>query len=429
MTAYQVEPLAGPLAAVVEVPGSKSVANRALVCAALAAGESQLDGVPPGDDTAAMLDCLQLLGLRVSATGRLDSVSVHGVGSPHDFRPGPTTLPTRLAGTTSRFLTALAASGPGPYTIDGLPPLRRRPMTPLHDALVALGAHVQPGEQWGHLPVTVSGPLGNASGEASVVDVRGDVSSQYITALMLVGPTLAGGLVIRLTTPLVSGSYLGITAAVMAAFGVDGVDIGDDIVVIPAGNYQPIRHQIEPDASSASYPLAAAAIAGGTVHVSGLTRASLQGDAQFARLLSDMGCDVLVNDRGTTVTREGPLRGLDVDLVDMSDLVPTLAVVAPFADTATTIRGVGFIRDKESDRLGDLCTELRRAGVDIVETDDGVIVRPGAPTGAHFDTHHDHRLAMSLALLGLVVPGVEIDDPGVVSKSWPGFWQMLEDLG
>ncbi|MCU1360802.1 MAG: aroA [Ilumatobacteraceae bacterium] len=424
MSGYHVEPIGQPLAAVVQVPGSKSVANRALICAALADGESQLDGLAPGDDTSAMLDCLQLLGVGIGSTGRDDSVSVRGVGSPGALRAGPLTLPTRLAGTTSRFLSALAATGPGPYTIDGLPPLRSRPMTPLHDALAALGASVTPGEQWGHLPVTVAGPLG----AWSTVEIRGDVSSQYISALMLIAPTLPDGLRIRLTTPLVSRSYLGITAAVMAVFGVDGVSVGGDLVVVPPGAYRPARYRIEPDASSASYPLAAAAIVCGTVHVPGLTAASLQGDARFAAVLGQMGCDVIVNDRGTTVTREGPMRGIDIDMTDLSDLVPTLAVVAPFAHTATTIEGVGFIRHKESDRLADLCTELRRAGIDAVPHDDGLTVQPGAPGSAHFQTHHDHRLAMALSLLGLVAPGIVVDDPGVVSKSWPGYWRMLEDL-
>jgi 3-phosphoshikimate 1-carboxyvinyltransferase len=421
---YLVDTLVEPLSAVVDVPGSKSVANRALVCAALADGVSEIDGVAPGDDTAAMIDGLQLLGVGVRATGRLDSVAVHGVGAPSALRAGPVTLPTRLAGTTSRFLTALAATGPGPYTIDGLPTLRARPMTPLHEALRSLGADVQAGESWGHLPVTVSGPLG----AVDTVSIRGDVSSQYITALMLIAPTMTGGLRIQLTTPLVSRSYLHITAAVMASFGVGGVDVGDDAVTVPEGRYRPTSYRVEPDASSASYPLAAAAIAGGTVHVPGLTAASLQGDARFAQVLGDMGCDVVVSDRGTTVTRDGHLRGLDIDMVDLSDLVPTLAVVAPFAHTPTTIRGVGFIRGKESDRLGDLCAEFRRGGIDATETADGVVIRPGAPHGALFRTHHDHRLAMALALWGLVVPGVEIDDPGVVTKSWPGYWHVLEDL-
>lgn len=416
----QVRAILEPLSAVVHVPGSKSVANRVLVCAALADGTSRLGGVAPGDDTAAMLDCLRALGVEVGVEG--DHVVIVGTGG--RFADGDRALHARLAGTTSRFITAVAALAPGPCVVDGLPPLRTRPMTPLHDALRQLGAGVEPSETWGHLPVTMRGPLRRGG----VVSISGDVSSQYITALMLIGPLLDGGLRIELTTPLVSRSYLGITAAVMASFGVDGVVVGDDVVEVPAGRYAPTDYHVEPDASSAGYPLAAAAIVGGTVHVPGLTSSSLQGDARFAGLLAEMGCDVVVNARGTTVTREGPLRGIEVDMIDLSDLVPTLAVVAPFAHTATVIRGVGFIRSKESDRLGDLCAELRRAGVHATETDDGLVVQPGPPHGARLGTHHDHRLAMSFALLGLYVDGIEVEDPAVVSKSWPEYWDMLENL-
>lgn len=420
---HRVAAVDGPLATVVEVPGSKSVANRALVCAALADGRSRIERVAPGDDTAAMLDCLALLGVQVGVAGDGDLVVVDGCNG--SLAGGPGTLPTRLAGTTSRFVTAMAALADGPFTIDGLPPLRARPMTPLHDALQSLGASVVPGEAWGHLPVTVAGPLRTGG----TVSIRGDVSSQYITALMLIGPYLAGGVRIELTTPLVSRSYLGITAAVMASFGVAGVIVGESAVTVPEGRYVATDYAVEPDASSASYPLAAAAIVGGTVHVPGLSAgSSLQGDARFADVLGEMGCDVVSTSSGTTVTREGPLRGISIDMVDLSDLVPTLAVVAPFAHTATTITGVGFIRGKESDRIGDLCAELRRCGVAAEELPDGLRILPGMPHAATVETHHDHRLAMSLALMGLVVDGIEIADPEVVSKSWPGYWSMLEDL-
>jgi 3-phosphoshikimate 1-carboxyvinyltransferase len=423
---HLVHSLSGPLSAVVSVPGSKSVANRALVCASLADGVSELTGVPGGDDTEAMLDCLQLLGVGIGRHSRRvvgsGEVSVAGglLGRPVEH----VTLSTRLAGTTSRFVTALAALGRVPITIDGLAPLRSRPMTPLHDALVAMGATVVAGDSWGHLPVTVTGPVV----PSGPVAVRGDVSSQYITALMLIAPCIPGGLHITLTTPLVSRSYLGITAAVMAAFGVDQIDIGEHDVVVAEGQYRPTTYAVEPDASSASYPLAAAAIVGGTVHVPHLTAGSLQGDARFAVLLGEMGCDVVVNQRGTTVSRDGHLRGIDIDMSDLSDLVPTLAVVAAFAHTSTRIRGVGFIRAKESDRIGDLCRELRAAGIKASELDDGLVIEPGPPHPAVLSTHHDHRLAMAFGLLGLAVDGIEVTDPDVVNKSWPGYWDMLEDL-
>jgi 3-phosphoshikimate 1-carboxyvinyltransferase len=421
MEVYRVAPISAPLDAVVSVPGSKSIANRALVCAALADGESTLVGVPDGDDTEAMIDCLRVLGLAVERTD--DEVRI--TGGVASFRKGPLTLPTRLAGTTSRFVTALAVLGPGPYTVDGAGPLRRRPMAPLHTALAAMGAEVTALEVEGHLPVTVSGPLDVTIEE---VQLRGDVSSQYLTALMLIAPYMPSGLRFVLTTPLVSRPYVRITAAVMEAFGVRGVEVGDRIITVPPGSYAPCRYEVEPDASSAGYPLAAAAICGGRVRVPGLSARSVQGDAGFCHVLARMGCDVSQDDSGTTVSRTGPLRGIDIDMVDLSDLVPTLAVVAAHAQTSTAIHGVGFIRNKESDRIGDLCAELRRAGIDAIEDRDGLVVHPSRPRAATLGTHHDHRLAMSFALLGLGASGVVVEDPDVVAKSWPDFWSMIEAL-
>ncbi|MGB8860052.1 MAG: 3-phosphoshikimate 1-carboxyvinyltransferase [Ilumatobacteraceae bacterium] len=421
MDVYRVAPLSAPIDAVIEVPGSKSVASRALVCAALAEGESVLQGVPDGDDTEAMLDCLRALGLETERAG----AEVRIAGGRRTFRRGPVTLPARLAGTTSRFVTALAALGPGPYTIDGYPPLRNRPMAPLHDALVAMGVQVRPTEGWGHLPVTVQGPADITLDEVSL---RGDVSSQYLTALMLIAPYFPEGLRFVLTTPLVSRPYIRITAAVMEAFGVPGVELGDRIITVPPGRYTAREYTIEPDASSAGYPLAAAAICGGKVRVPGLTNRSLQGDATFCHVLARMGCVVVQDESGTTVSRYGPLHGIAINMIDLSDLVPTLAVVAAFADSPTDIHGVSFIRNKESDRLSDLCAELRIAGIDAVDNADGLIVHPSSAHTATLATHHDHRLAMAFALLGLGASGIIVEDPDVVSKSWPDFWTMIESL-
>lgn len=408
-----------PPDAVVAVPGSKSIANRALVCAALAVGRSELTNVPDGDDTMAMLACLRELGLDTELVG--DRVVIDGIGT--DWSPVPRVLHAGLAGTTSRFVTALAALGSGPVTIDGQPPLRRRPFGPLHEALRQLGVSVSPGEVFGHLPATVQGPPTGGR-----VTMPGDVSSQYVTALMLVGPYLPGGLALRLTSELVSRPYVELTASVMSWFGIEGVAVGAELVVVEPGAYRPADVVVEPDASSASYPLAIAAVTGGTITIDGLGTSALQGDATFADLLARMGCTVERTDRTVTVTGPGELRGIDADMADVSDLVPTLAVLAAFATTPTRIGGVGFIRDKESDRLGDLALELRRAGVDVDETPDGLEVRPSRAHGARLGTHHDHRLAMAFAVLGSAVDGVEVEDPDVVSKSWPGFWSMLDGL-
>lgn len=415
----RVPTLTGPVDATVTVPGSKSIANRVLVCAALADGPSAVANVPGGDDTRAMLACLRELGLDVELDA--DRVAVNGVGT--DWPSQPATLFAGLAGTTSRFVTALAALGSSPITVDGHPPLRARPFGPLHEALRQLGVDVTSGEAFGDLPATITGPP-----RGGRVSVRGDVSSQYVTALMLVGPYLPGGLAITLTSALISRPYVDLTAAVMSWFGHDDVDITQTSIRVGPGRYLPTDVTVEPDASSASYPLAIAAVRGGVVAVPGLGVGALQGDARFADLLAQMGCSIDRTDGAVSVA--GPVvNGVDVDMADISDLVPTLAVVAAFAESPTHIGGVGFIREKESDRLGDLSRELRTAGVDIDETDDGLEIRPSASRlrSARLATHHDHRLAMAFGVLGSMVPGIDVEDPDVVSKSWPDYWTMLDE--
>jgi 3-phosphoshikimate 1-carboxyvinyltransferase len=424
---YRVRRADGPVIAEVRVPPSKSIVNRALICAALAEGTSEIIGVAPGDDTASMIDCLQRLGcgigVRVDDGERIADV----IGTGGLLAPGPMTLDAGLAGTTSRFVTALTALGSGEYTIDGAPPLRERPMGPLHDSLAALGARVEPGERAGHLPVTVEGPLRTAD----AVVMPGDVSSQYVSAMMLIGPYVPGGLKLWLSSGLVSRPYLEITRSVMAAFGVTDVELRERHVTVGPGEYCATDYRVEPDASSASYPLAAAAMVGGAVSVRGLGTDSVQGDARFVEVLESMGCLVTAGAHDTVVMRrrDTPLRGVEVDMADISDLVPTLAVVATQAVTPTRITGVGFIRSKESDRLGDLAAELRKTGALVTVEPDGLLIEPtDLLHGAQLDTHHDHRLAMAFGLLGLVVDGIEIRDPAVVSKSWPSFWDELASI-
>lgn len=427
MSVKLVRPAEGPVIADVVVPPSKSIANRALICAALADGESELVGLAPGDDTQAMIACLDALGIPIGVHQRDGRTVATVIGSGGRLPVGPITLNTRLAGTTSRFVTALAALGPGPYLIDGEPPLRSRPMGPLHDSLHSLGAVLEPGETWGHLPVTVSGPVGGAD----ALMMPGDVSSQYVTALMLIAPMIRSGIRLGLSTELVSRPYVEITKSVMTSFGVDDVEVGARRIHVAEGVYEPTVYEVEPDASSASYPLAAAAMVGGAVSVRGLGRESLQGDASFVDVLERMGCLVTVSARDTVVMRrrDTPLRGIEVDMTDISDLVPTMAVIATQATTPTHITGVGFIRAKESDRLGDLAAELAKTGADIVVEDDGLLITPTDTLhGARLDTHHDHRLAMAFGILGLVVSGIEVADPDVVTKSWPDFWDTLDGI-
>lgn len=417
----QVHPLNREVDAVVVVPGSKSIANRALICAALANGVSTLINCPEGDDTSAMIENLKLLGATIDVHPEKVMVS-----SSIDFgRSQSLTLNAKLAGTTSRFLTAVSALVDAPTTVTGDEKLTLRPMGDLHRALQSIGADLQ-GPTPGHIPVTIQGSLQMRS----EVELSATISSQFSSAILLIAPLLSHGLILNLVGDVVSQPYIEMTISVMREFGAQ-VDVQSPrkIVVHPV-RYRGTNFTIEPDASSASYPLAIAAVVGGTVKIEGLGNSSMQGDAQFASLLAQMGCDVTMTATSTIVHRENgiSLKGIDVNLKDMSDLVPTVAAVAVFASTPTVIRGVSFIRLKESNRIDDLVHELETVGVTVLATEDGMIIQPSLPRSGNIDTHHDHRLAMAFCVIGLGGTGVSIGDPGVVSKSWPSFWRFVESL-
>lgn len=424
-----VEPIGHPIDATVAVPGSKSLTNRALVCAALAEGTSVIEGALFADDTEAMSGALRSLGAVIDADATLQRVTVAGTGGA--LRPGPIDLDLRMSGTTSRFVLPVVALGQGRYHLDGAPSLRARPIGPTLAAVRSLGALVEEHGRPGHLPVTVVAPGDLAGGR---VAVAGDTSSQFVSGLLLAGPYLRGGIDIVVSTELVSQPYVDMTLATMAACGVEVArkrsgPAGAPVLHVPAAVYRAAEHRVEPDASTASYFLAAAALCGGRVTVDGIGRGSLQGDAGFADVLERMGATVERAAGSTTVIGTGGLRGLgDVDLSDMPDMAQTLAVVAAFADGPTRVRGVGFIRGHETDRIAAVVRELGRCGIDAVAEDDGFVVRPGTPQPARFETYDDHRMAMSFALVGLRVPGIEIADPSCVGKTFPGFWDALESL-
>ncbi len=423
--ALAVEPLRGRLDATVVVPGSKSFTNRALVVAALAGGRSTLEGALLADDTTAMVRALVALGIPVRHHPETATIVVDGVSGL--VPPGPAELDARLSGTTTRFLLPLLALGRGRYRLDGSPPLRARPMGLLVDALRTLGASVEEEDEAdpGHLPVTVV-----ADGlEGGTVCIPGDVSSQFVSALLLSGPAMARGIRVEVEGHLVSRPYLDVTAATMAAFGVTIERAGTSTFAVAPGAYRAGRYRIEPDASAASYFFAAAALCGGRVRVPGLGRSSVQGDLAFVDVLEAMGARVRRDASGTEVEGVGELSGVDVDLGDCSDTAQTLAVVAPFASSPTRVRGIGFIRRKETDRIAAVVTELRRCGIRAEELDDGFVVHPGLPRPARIRTYDDHRMAMSFALLGLRAPGIEIADPGVVAKTFPAYFEALAGLG
>ena len=420
MSVMSFQPPDGLLNASISVPGSKSIANRALICALLAEGESRITGLPDGDDTAVILDVLDQMK-------RLTRVENGVIVSGSRIVKLPGIIDAQLAGTSSRFLTAVACLGANTCVIDGAAPLRSRPMADLHDALVAIGAHIVPLGDPGHLPVSVE--AGQVLGGR--ISIRGDVSSQFISALMLIGPMLDDGLFIDIVGDLVSRSYVEMTAAVMKNFGAT-VNVGDAEIVISSSGYVPCEYWVEPDFSSAAFPLAALALRQGSIRIPGVMQASLQGDAEIGNILSAMGCSLSVT-KGTYALRRGEmtLSGITVNMADCSDLVPAMAVAMLFANSQSQISGVGFIRKKESDRLGDLAHELRKIGAEIEVQVDGLLIQPLlTPQPAVLDTHHDHRLAMAFSLLALAIPGVEISNPGVVSKSWPSYFiDMAPILG
>jgi len=418
-------PVDGPLDADVTVPGSKSITNRALVCAALAGGTSTLRGALSADDTDAMAAILTELGvtIRRGTDGDDTTWSVTGCGGRP--RASEAVLDVRQSGTTARFIPPVLALGAGVYAVSAHPQMQARPMDATFDALAALGATVAPDGEPGHLPALVV--PGERRGGA--VAVPGDASSQFLSGLLLAGPCFDHGLTVQVTTEAVSRPYLDLTVAVMEAFGaVVSRPDPSTFVVAPTG-YRATDHRIEPDASAASYPLAAAAVCGGRVRVRGLGSGALQGDAGFADLLAEMGAQVRRDDDGTEVRAErGSLRGGRFDLTHLSDTAPTLACVAPFATDEVVVTGIGFIRRKEIDRVAAVAGELTRCGIDATEDDDGWTIRPGTPRPAVVQTYEDHRMAMSFSLLGLAADGISIAGPGCVAKTFPGWWDLVEQL-
>ena len=420
MTRLFLSPTTGELSAIISVPGSKSIANRALICAMLADGDSRLIGIPSGDDTNVIVSVLTELGMLTKIATNDVVVS----GSRKVRLPG--IVDAQLAGTSSRFLTALAALSESTTIIDGADALRTRPMSDLHVALGELGADVIPLGESGHLPVSVS--IGQMVG--GEISINGDVSSQFISALMLIAPVLPRGLSISVVGPLVSRSYVEMTARVMSEFGVPVV-IEDSRITVNQSLYRACEYVIEPDYSSAAFPLAAIVLKPGEVRIPYLATSHLQGDSAIVVILEKMGVECSTDGDDIVVRRSASsvLKPLSMDMSDCSDLVPVVATVCAVIPGESHITGVGFIRNKESDRLGDLAAELSKAGAVCDVTDDGMVVRGGTPLHpAIFDTHHDHRLAMALSLLSLPTGECTINDPNVVSKSWPSFFTDMAPI-
>jgi 3-phosphoshikimate 1-carboxyvinyltransferase len=413
----EIVPLQHPPKASVAVPGSKSVTNRVLLISALASGESEIIGPLIADDTEAMIDAAAALGAKIEVGS--NAISVAGVGG---AIPSTGSVFARRSGTTARFVAPVLALSPGPWVLDGDDQLAARPMEDLYRSLEAIGASVDRPVGGRSLPVEIRGPIGG-----SAVSISGATTSQFLSGLLLAGPVAPGGLSISVDGALKSKPYVDLTIGVMRHFGAQ-VEEARSSYEVAAGGYAGRSITVEPDASTASYFYAAAAITGGRVRVEGLSRSSVQGDIAFVDYLEQMGAIVRDDGRSIAVEGSGPLTGIILDASDTTDIVPTLAVVAALATTRTHIMGIGFARAKESDRVGGLVTELRRCGVRATEEPDGIVIEPSTPHGARVCTYSDHRMAMAFAVLGLVVPGIELDEPECVAKTFPDFFEVLDQL-
>lgn len=416
-----------PLRAQITVPGSKSLTNRALLLSALASGETALENVLFSDDSRHFAASLSQLGFSLEMEETAQRARVRGLGGEIPARQAELFIGN--AGTAARFLSAFLTLGQGEFTLDGDSRMRERPIDDLTRALNDLGAdilHLQDP----HCPPLRLRAAGLPGGETRL---RGDVSSQFLSALLMTAPRARGAVRIELSTPLSSRPYVRMTLALMAAFGVSLPQEPEQIFALTPQPYRsPGRYFIEPDASAASYFFAAPALLGGSVCVRGLTRSSLQGDLAFLDVLTEMGCAVTQTGQGLQVSGPcGSLRGVDVDMRDFSDTAQTLAAIAPFASSPTRIRGIASARRKETDRIAALCAELTRLGARVEEHSDGLTIYPASrlvPT--QVKTYNDHRMAMSFALTALRLPGLTLENPACVSKTFPSFfaaWQsMLE---
>lgn len=446
----------GPVSGSVRPPGSKSLTNRALVCAAFADGASTLVGTLRSEDTAVMIESLQKIGVAVDVSdgGRTLRVQPNDRSSMIHGSEEPIEMFIANSGTTVRFLVAALSAAGGRYRLSGVTRMHQRPIQDLSDAIASVIDGTLATESEGGCPPVL---IDSAGWKRRSLSVGGNVSSQYLSGLMMAAPIALAhndrsnkndesSVRIAVNGELVSLPYVQMTAKVMKDFGstvsvidaddgvaADGVTADGVTVQIESGGYKGTEYSIEPDASAASYFWAAAAITGGQVTVQGLSRDAIQGDVGFVDVLEQMGCQVTHTADSITVVGK-PLTGIDVDMNAISDTVQTLAVVALFADGPTRVRGVAHNRFKETDRIGDLATELRKIGATVNEHEDGMTITPPANLETRrtepvmLETYHDHRMAMSLSLAGLRMAGIRILDPACTCKTYPEYFADLETL-
>jgi 3-phosphoshikimate 1-carboxyvinyltransferase len=409
-----------PHSAEIIVPGSKSYSHRILIASALSDGGCRIRNCLKSEDTRFTMNALKQLGIQLEEVK--EDIIVYGCAG----KPAPCERPIFLgnSGTSMRFLTALSGLGKGRYTLQGTQRMHARPMEDLLDALMQLGICAKSINKNGCPPVEVQG----GTGAGGRIKLRCGKSSQFLSAILLIAPFLQNGVDIQLIEGPVSRPYIDMTVAVMEQFGVPVERKGyqafrvDKLKLYRSGSYT-----VEPDASQAGYFWASAAITGADIKVKGLFRNSLQGDIRIVSLLESMGCRAVHEKNGIRVMG-GPLSAIHADMADIPDMVPTLAVVAAFAKGTTVIKNVAHLKEKESNRLAAVVRELNKMGIQASCTDDEVSIEGGTPHDAVIETYNDHRIAMSFAMAGLVTPGIDIQNPICVEKSFPNFWDVFGTL-
>ena len=405
----------------VQVPGSKSLTQRALVAAALAEGESCIRGALIAEDTRHLMAGLRQLGAHIEPVASGIKVTGTGgviAGQGHEIFLGNN-------GTALRFLTALVCLGRGPYILTGEPRLRERPVGPLVDALREMGVEITCRNNCPPVAVSANGLKG---GRISLSNIE---SSQYVSALLLCGPYTAKGIELSLTGNIVSAPYIDLTVGVMKDFGAKIMQTGSHFYTVGTQSiYAGHNYDVEGDASSASYFFLAAALLKRPVRVYGIKLDSIQGDIGLLSILEKLGCRIAGGKTWVEVSATDDLVSGDMtfDMGNMPDMVPTVGVLAAYRAGRTTITNVAHLRIKESNRLEAMAAELGRIGITASESPDGLIIDGGTPRAADIETYNDHRIAMIFAVAGLVTPGIEIADKKCVDKSFPDFWRELAKI-
>lgn len=423
---YYVKKLESPGMIAVEVPGSKSITNRALLLAALSEKRCILRGVLFSDDSRAFLECLQKLGFEVEIDEEAKDVVIQGTGGKI---PNPkATVNVRSAGTAARFLTVMLALAGGEYEMEASPQMCKRPMQPLLDILKRAGAEFEFRGEEGHFPFLMR------SEKLSMKEVCVDtgISSQFASALLMSGVLLKDGLKVVMSGDRTEGSYIKMTLAMMEQFGISVKKEGNCHFVPGQVNFGREEYQIEPDVSGACYFYAMAPVLKTDVIVKNVHMESLQGDIKFLKVLEDLGCELAESEQGVQVKGSGlsSYDGITVSMKDFSDQTMTMAVVAPFANTPTLIQNVGHIRFQESDRITAIVTELNRMGIICEEVPEakGIRIVPGEVKEAEVETYEDHRMAMSFTLIGLRTGKITIKDPGCCKKTFENYFELIETL-